>query len=110
MTYLSDAVLILGCFALVFGPTQFIVWRLDRRDHRLQQEAIDTVQAASVTEIERWSEDHRAVLAHRLSQIRLGYLNEVETADVLHRDAAMNRLRDVEEAEQKLLVADHTAA
>ncbi|MFI7496756.1 hypothetical protein ACH9D2_18800 [Kocuria sp. M4R2S49] len=93
MTYLSDAVLILSCFALVFGPILFIVWHLDRRDHQLTQKAPATVRAASVDEIAAWSADHRAVLALRLSQIRLGCLEEVETADVLHRDAAMTHLR-----------------
>lgn len=110
MTLLLDAALILGCFALVFGPVLFLVWRLDRRDHGLQQEAVATVQATPVSEIERWSHDHRAVLASRLSQIRLSYLDEVETADILHRDAATTRLREVEEAEQKLLAADLSAA
>lgn len=110
MTLLLDTVLILSCFALVFGPILSVVWRLDRRDHRLQREAIATVQAAPVSEIERWSQDHRAVLASRLSQIRLSYLDEVETADILHRGAATTRLREVEEAEQKLLDADLAAA
>ena len=110
MTYLADVVLILCCFALVFGPSLVLVWRLDRRDHRLQQEAVGTVRAASAVEIERWSEAHRAVLAHRLSQIHRNCLEEVETTDEPHRGGAMTRLRDIEEAERKLLRADRAAA